>query len=152
MVRTQKTGGKFSLFITFIIVKYRGSVVLTFIFLFSYTTNVFGQDTLRYCQSNSPWVSNCYCFYKIEGIFEKFANSDDGQRWYGKGKFTEYKNKIILDSFKIVRTIYHISEDSLLKYPLNDTTNMQSFTLYKKRDELYQKGGKNKRKTIFKKI
>ncbi len=147
-----------SLFITFIPMKNKQKVALVFIFLSFCAINVFGQDTLRYCQSHSPWVSNCYHFYKLDkqstvGIFEKFMYSDDGQRWYGKGKFTEYKNKIVLDSFKIVRTIYHIRGDSLLKdFLTGDTTNMHPLTFQKKGNNLYQKRANKIRKTVFMRI
>ena len=138
--------------------KYKQIVVLVFIFSMFLCKQCFGQDTLHYCLTNSPWVSSCYSFYKVDrqsirGTFEKSMYSDDGQRWYGSGTFTEYQNKIILDSFKIVRTIYHISGDSLLKDPLiSDTTNVPIQSLYKKGYNLYQKGMKKKRKIICKKI
>ena len=137
--------------------KYKQMIVLLFVFLLFFETILFGQDTLRYCQSNSPWLSNCYHFYKSDkqsttGIFEKFMTSDDGQCWYGKGEYTEYKNKIILDSFKIFRTVYHVKGDSFLKDPLiSDTTNTPTLIFHKKGNNLYNKGTKKKR-VIFKPV
>lgn len=77
-----------------------------------------GQDTLIYCQKNSPWVSNCYKFYKVSkksnnGTFEKFMESDDGQKWYGIGKFRENKSKITTYSFKLIRTLDNTVKDSV---------------------------------------
>ena len=143
--------------------KYKNIVVIFITLLLFYATVVYSQDTLCYRQSNSLLFSNYYYFYKsnqqpLEGIFEKFMNYDDCQRWYGRGKFTEYKNKIILDSFKIVRTIHHFMLDSNFNDSswkdslIYDTTIVQPLIFHKKGDNLYLKGGRKKNKTKFDKV
>ena len=141
--------------------KYKRMRVYIFIFIFLQTIIVAGQDTVRYCRSNSPWISNCYSFYKLNnqssgGTFEQFMNSDDGQHWYGKGKFTEYKNKIIVDSYKSIRSIYVLySSDSLLTLSrrpiITDSSIVRTHTFHKRRGYLYTKRG-SKRKIIYKKV
>ena len=129
-----------------------------YIFIFLQTIIAAGQDTVRYCQSNSPWISNCWSFYKLDnqstgGTFEHFMNSDDGQHWYGKGKFTESKNKIIVDSYKSIRSIYYqYANDSLVRRPvITDSSIVPMRTFHKRGGYLYKKSG-GKKKVIYKKV
>jgi len=117
-------------------------ILLSFIILLSCTSaqknitqnsnySFLGKDTSVYCQTNSPWVANCYSFYKVDklsssGIFENTVESDDGQHWRGKGRFTEYENKISIDSFRLIRTLKKNS----------DTTVIPSFNFIKEGDKL----------------
>ncbi len=76
-------------------------------------------DTVIYCQTNSPWISSCLYFHKAErqfngGIFEKVMESDDGQSWYGKGSYKEVNNKVILNSFNLIRSIDNSVKDSMI--------------------------------------
>lgn len=113
-----------------------------------------GQDTVRYCQTNSPWVSNCFHFYKTDnnarsGTVEKIMSSDDGQRWYGLGRFTETKNKISVQPMKLVRSRYHFQGDSFVKDSLtNDATFIPTLTFHKQKGQIVLKGSK-RRSTIY---
>jgi len=105
----------------------------------------YGQDTLVYCQKNSPWISNCYYFYKSSkkmrnGIFQKSMESDDGQNWYGIGKFRETKRRIVIFSFSLIRTY-----DKSVK----DSTTIQTFKFIKKNKSLIQSGNKKSEEVIF---
>ena len=104
-----------------------------------------GQDTLTYCQKNSPWVSSCYKFYKVskksdKGTFEKFMESDDGQKWYGTGKFGESKSKITIYSFKLIRTLDNVVKDSV---------TIKTYNFVKHLDGLIQLQSKKYKKTVF---
>ncbi len=116
-----------------------------------------GQDTLRYCRENSSWAYSCFYFYKpdkqsVQGTFEKQMTSDDGQHWYGNGVYTEYKNKIVLDPFKLTRTTYSRTTDSIAPAPIaSDTAYVPTLTLFKNGPDLYQKLIRRKR-TIYKRI
>jgi hypothetical protein len=114
------------------------------------------QDTVVYCQTcpgGICWCSNCYTFCKESkesnhGTFAKSMSCDDGQHWYGTGSFTEFKNKILLDSFSLVRTIYRIGLDTLMQdYNVHDTTIIPGLTYYKAGETLIFRDGKQK--TIF---
>ncbi len=77
-------------------------------------------------------------------------DADDGQRWYGIGKFRETKSEIILDSYKTIRTMYqHKSDGQIIKgNSVNDTTLINSLVFYKsKKGMIYLDFGGNK--TIF---
>jgi len=96
------------------------------------TTNL--KDTACYCQTHSPWISNCFCFYRenastVKGIFEKKMESDDGQNWYGRGTFVEKPGKITLSSFNLIHSI---------NGKITDSTIVGSLTLVKKSDRLVQ--------------
>ena len=78
--------------------------------------------------------------------------SDDGQHWYGNGQYTEYKNKIVLEPFKLTRTTYTPGTDSFSASPIaSDTAYVPALTLYKNGADLYQKLIR-RRKTIYKRI
>ena len=62
---------------------------------------LFGQDTTVYTQANASMFWNNYTFIKVSktdnhGAFNQSAGTDDGQYWYGQGKFEENKQKIFL--------------------------------------------------------
>lgn len=104
-----------------------------------------GQDTLIYCQKNSPWISSCYKFYKVNkksgnGTFEKFMESDDGQKWYGIGKFSETKTKMIIYSFNLIRTL-----DNSVK----DSVTIKGTSFVKHLDSLIQSKSNKSNKTVF---
>ena len=113
------------------------------------------KDTLIYCQTLSPWVANCYYFYKFNktsnsGLFEKLMDSDDGQHWYGIGKFTEFKNKIILYSFQLIHTVNYINSDSVSNEKIiRDTTIIQTATFFKDGNTLFQPSKTKNGKIIF---
>lgn len=122
---------------------------LLFAFLFLLTaTFSFGQDTLVFCQTNSPWVSNCYYFFyksKVKGGFEKIWDSDDGQYWSGKGTFIETKKKIMTSLTILSLTMQKINYDSLI----HDTTVIKTRILnpsvfYKQEEQLILGRGRNK--------
>lgn len=101
-------------------------------------------DTINYCQIHSPWVSTCLVFYKKNkiannGLFEKTMESDDGQHWYGKGRFIEKSNKIILSGFSLIRTLNNIQ----------DTSQIESLIFIKSRDSLILNDDKTNIQTIF---
>ncbi len=113
--------------------------------LICYAKFFYGQDTLTYCQKNSPWITNCYSFYKVSkdtncGTFNKYMESDDGQKWYGIGNFIERKNKIIIYSFKLIRTLDNIVMDS---------TIIQSLSFIKQKGCLFQDEKHKSNKLIF---
>lgn len=64
------------------------------------------EDTTVFCQTSSPWISNCLLFYKKKKKnkwrFEKKIETDDGQRCDGKRIFKEYDNKVILYKFYFI--------------------------------------------------
>ena len=96
--------------------------------------SIFSRDTIAYCQAKSPWISNCLYFYKTDnqskgGTFEKIMESDDGQRWYGKGKYKEAQNKVILHSFKLIRSLYN---------SIKDSTTIPTLEYLKNKDSLVQ--------------
>jgi hypothetical protein len=77
---------------------------------------LFGQDTTIYTQENAVLFGNSYKFIKknkssSSGFFIQSSSTDDGQLWYGQGKFTETKEKIFLtfdttDNFNRIETTY----------------------------------------------
>ena len=117
--------------------------IFFFILLFA-SGNCCGQDTSKYCQSKSIYVSNCYVFYKPDktqnkGFFEKFMDADDGQRWYGKGNFIETKSRIILDQFRLFRTMYSYSGGQFIKDDsINDSSIVKRQIFYKKGNALIE--------------
>jgi hypothetical protein len=124
--------------------------------------NCLGQDTLCYHQTASPLVSNHYIFYKENkhlpsGTFDKIMHSDDGQQWAGHGLFTERHRKLILQPFKLVRTMYFIKGDSLFLNPeIHDTISIPKIIFVKRGENLLQysrsKKGKMshlRKKTLF---
>ena len=80
---------------------------------------------------------------------------DDGQHLYGKGMFIESKRKIILESFKIVRTLFNYSNGQMIKdNSISDTASIESLTFYKKGNYLilYEKKKnwwKKRNKTLY---
>jgi hypothetical protein len=102
-------------------------------------------DTVIYCQTNSPWISSCLYFHKVEkpfngGIFEKVMESDDGQSWYGKGIYKEVNNKVILYSFNLIRSINNSVKDSMI---------IPKLTFIKKSDSLIDSKVIEKGQIIF---
>lgn len=57
--------------------------------------NLYSQDSIIFTQSKSRMFSNQYVFFK-DGTFKHYYQTDDGQFWYGKGTFTDKRNKRIL--------------------------------------------------------
>ena len=74
------------------------------------------------------------------GIFQKSMESDDGQNWYGIGKFRETKRRIVIFSFSLIRTY-----DKSVK----DSTTVQTFKFIKKNKSLIQSGNKKSEEVIF---
>jgi hypothetical protein len=82
----------------------------------------FSKDSLTYCQSKSPWVANCYTFYfstsqNQSGYFEKKVESDDGQFWWGKGRFHSSNDTVFLSSYILIRCLDGKEQDSSLIAP-----------------------------------
>ncbi|HET9056050.1 MAG TPA: hypothetical protein VFN30_04300 [Chitinophagaceae bacterium] len=100
-------------------------------------------DSTVYCQVKSIWVTNCFYFYRknsrsSKGEFEKIIESDDGQKWKGKGHFIEKKEQMEMSSFLLVRT---------LNNAVKDTMYISSFVLYKNGNTLFDLN--NNHKIIF---
>ncbi len=77
-------------------------------------------------------------------------DSDDGQHWYGIGKFTEFKNKIILYSFQLIHTVNYINSDSVSNEKIiRDTTIIQTATFFKDGNTLFQPSKTKNGKIIF---
>ena len=74
------------------------------------------------------------------GIFQKSMESDDGQNWYGIGKFRETKRRIVIFSFSLIRTY-----DKSVK----DSKTVQTFKFIKKNKSLIQSGNKKSEEVIF---
>jgi hypothetical protein len=77
------------------------------------------KDTFIYCQLNSPWISNCLYFYGFDsisnvGFFEKRMEADDGQYWFGKGKFKKGKKRILVYSYSLIRTYNGVPKDTMI--------------------------------------
>ncbi len=130
--------------------------VCSFILILLYATNCFGQDTTSYCQANTRWYgSNCYLFYKTNkmdhiGNFIKIMQFDDGQCFYGRGTFREKGKKIVLDSFTLIRTLYHVSiGDSIKKVVEKDSSVIPRLIFYKSGNDLIEKDKKNEPKTLY---
>jgi len=128
---------------------------MTYIFkalLFSYLLcphHSFGQDTLCYCNA-SYYVSDCLYFQKIDpttnkGRFEKIMDFDDGQHLYGSGTFLKLKGKLILDSFKLVRTLYRfVDGKKIIDNSVKDTSTIISMIFYEKNGYLLPYDNKRK--------
>lgn len=142
--------------------QYKTVIVTSFIvFIFSFFSSLFclAQDTMTYCQTQSPWISNCYLFIKTDtmqnfGVFENQIFSDDLQRWRGRGRFTENKKTIRTSSFYAVHTQYEFQRDSVVeKRGIADSTQIAPQTFYKKKGKLVQyykqKGWFRKRREII---
>ena len=129
-----------------------------------FTSNCFAQDTLIYYQPSSlPWVSNSYYFHKknsesSKGTFEKKVSSDDGQRWYGCGTYTDYKHKIVTDTFSLKSMHYHITSRYVSASELTDTKidtilteiiPVNSLIFLKKGDKLILKSRRRKDQIVF---
>ena len=66
-------------------------------------------------------------------------DSDDGQRWYGKGNFIETKSRIILDQFRLFRTMYSYSGGQFIKDDsINDSSIVKRQIFYKKGNALIE--------------
>jgi len=129
---------------------------LTFLFCFT-SFLCFGQREAKYCQADaSPYADNCFIFKKLKpgsktGTFEQIMEFDDGQKFYGKGKFVQSENKITFSRYMLVRKEYNFKGDSVLKC---DTSIVPGGTFYKKGKYLIeydprQKGGKKRSKTLY---
>ncbi|MES2286099.1 MAG: hypothetical protein V4547_10455 [Bacteroidota bacterium] len=57
--------------------------------------NTYSQDSIVFTQSNSIMFSNKYVFFK-NGSFKHYYQTDDGQFWYGAGKYADKGNKRVL--------------------------------------------------------
>jgi len=116
-----------------------------------FTNLSLAQDTTRYYQTNlQPYGSNCYRFYKVKkadksGSFERLQGFDDGQSFYGKGKFIESKKAIKLKPYLFIKThdVYKIilkngePTDSITRN-VRDTFNIRTaLTLFKYKNMLY---------------
>jgi hypothetical protein len=82
----------------------------------------FSRDSVTYCQSNSPWLANCYTFYYAtssteSGYFAKKIESDDGQFWLGKGRFYKSNDTIFLNSYNLIRSLDGKEQDSSVIAP-----------------------------------
>jgi len=112
--------------------------ILVLVLFFCYELS-FGQSKVTYCQSDAgPYATNCYTLNKLnakssKGTFEQMMDFDDGQRLYGKGTFTEYRNTIILDKYTLIKKQYNLKGDSVLKC---DTSVIQRRVFYKKGNAL----------------
>ena len=70
---------------------------------------------------------------------------DDGQHLYGKGNFLKLNGKLILDSFKIVRTLYQfVDGKKIIANSVNDTSTINSMTFYEKNGYLLLYDNKKK--------
>ena len=58
---------------------------------------------------------------------------DDGQRAYGKGTFAEGRGKIVLNKYVLIKKLYNLKGDSILKC---DTLLIPRKVFYKKGDVL----------------
>lgn len=98
----------------------------------------FGQTKREFCQSPQFYSSNCYTYVKESersktGIFTYKFFYDIGQNFSATRTFTETKEKIILEPYKLVRSEYNGIEKSITK----DTTFITRNTeFYKKRNNL----------------
>lgn len=87
-------------------------IVLFLLFIFT-TIDLSAQDTLVYSQKNSVMFSNKYFLYPKLKTFEHKFRTDDGQLWYGKGKYEIKKGKLFLyfgDSEKEIKKMNRISK------------------------------------------
>jgi hypothetical protein len=143
----------------------RLKLILPLLFIASVSS---AQDTVRYCQENlAPYGSNCYRFYKVKktdksGTFERSQGFDDGQNFYGTGKFIESKKVIKLKPYLFIKIhdIYKIiikngvAEDSIVK-GVRDTFRLKNGeTLLKYKSRLYDyyspiKGSKKRQRIYY---
>jgi len=70
------------------------NIVLIILF---FSINTKAQDTLVYSQKKSSLFSNKYYLFTKSKTFEHKYRTDDGQIWYGKGKYIIKKSKIIFE-------------------------------------------------------
>ena len=74
---------------------------------------LFAQDTLVFSQENSSMFSNRYFLNTESKTFEHKYKTDDGQLWYGEGKYEIKRNRLCLhfeDSEKAIK-----SENQIIK-------------------------------------
>ena len=127
---------------------------IIFVLTFVSVIPCLGQDTTIYCQTNSPWVSNCFHFYKTDknvngGIVEKRMESDDGQHWHGVGTYVETNNKIVVHSMNLVKTQNDFQGNKMVKDSLTkETLLIPALTFHKRKVALVLKDGKRKSTTF----
>jgi hypothetical protein len=100
-------------------------------------------------------MANRYYFYKENkqsdsGTFEKKMESDDGQNWYGKGTFIEFKVKLMLKSFELIRTMnYNNIDNGQNKKLVTDTTVIPTLIFLKSGADLIEEEKGKHSKKIF---
>ncbi|TXE14636.1 hypothetical protein [Algoriphagus aquimarinus] len=109
----------------------------------AFTEPLIAQDSITYCQTNSPWISNCYTFIQKDSIEDDaiFINnlySDDLQEWHGTGNYRETKKRIIIYPYDLIRHELMFQGDSVVvKDDISDTTHIKKHILRKSREKLY---------------
>ena len=108
--------------------------IIVMVALCCFFQNSRGQKLIRYCQTNSPYFSNCYILKKSSqnvhrGAFKWVMTSDDSQEWRGEGTYIESSKAIKFSRLVCIHKLYNFKRDTVLKC---DTSIIPTSSLYKK--------------------